>query len=114
MPERSIRISSAEGKWVLRAGGAVLGETSCALELSEGDLKPVIYFPRRDVAMAFLEPSGQETTCPHKGRARYYSIHTKSTVLENAAWSYEEPTSEIAPLRDHLAFDLLQVTVERL
>ncbi len=114
MPERTIRISEAGGKWVVRAGGAVLGETARALELSEGDLKPVILFPREDVAMAFLEPSGQETTCPRKGRARYYSIHTKSTVLENAAWSYEAPSPAAAPLRDHLAFDPLQVTIERL
>ncbi len=114
MPQRAIRIRNAEGLWVVRAGGAVLGETRAALELAEGDLKPVIHFPREDVAMAFLEPSGQETLCPRKGRARYYSIHTKSTVLQNAAWSYEAPSEDAARLRDYIAFDPLQVTVEKL
>ena len=114
MPQRAIRIREAGDLWVARAGGAVIGETRRAIELAEGDLKPVIYFPRQDVAMAFLEPSGQQTSCPRKGRASYYSIHTKSTVLENAAWSYEAPIGEAEILRDHIAFDPLQVTVEAL
>ena len=37
-----IEITPAEGKWVIRAGGAVLGESNAALELREGDMKPVI------------------------------------------------------------------------
>ena len=37
-----ITIRKATGRWVVRSGGAVLGETSNALELSEGDLAPVI------------------------------------------------------------------------
>ncbi|MDX1781707.1 MAG: DUF427 domain-containing protein [Thalassovita sp.] len=99
-----ITIRKAEGNWVVRAGGAVLGETSDALELSEGDLAPVIYFPRDDVAMAFLDKSEHSTHCPHKGDATYYSIVTKSTTLENAAWSYEDPMEDVARIKDHLAF----------
>ena len=52
-----IKIREMPGTWVVRAGGAVLGETRKALELSEGDLAPVIYFPREDLAMAMLDPS---------------------------------------------------------
>ena len=50
-----IRIRKAEGKWSVRSGGAVLGESSNALELSEGQLDPVIYFPREDIATALLD-----------------------------------------------------------
>ena len=46
-----ITITPAQGTWVVRAGGAVLGETTGALELREGDHAPVIYFPRGDIAM---------------------------------------------------------------
>ena len=42
-----ITIRKAPGKWTVRAGGAVLGETANALELTEGDYPPVIYFPAR-------------------------------------------------------------------
>lgn len=99
-----IRIRRAEGTWVVRAGGAVLGETARALELSEGGYPPVIYFPREDVAMAFLEKTDKLTSCPHKGEASHYSIVTKSTVLRNAAWSYEDPKAGVAEIAGHLAF----------
>lgn len=110
----SIRITRAEGTWVVRAGGAVLGESTEALELTEGSYAPVIYFPRADIATAFLDDSDQVTTCPFKGKARYYSIVTKSRTIENAAWSYSDPKPEVAAIKDHLAFYSSDaVTVER-
>lgn len=99
-----ITITKAGGTWVVRAGGAVLGESSDALELHEGDMRPVIYFPRDDIAMAFLDRTDHSTHCPKKGDATYYSIVTKSTTLENAAWSYEDPKADAARIKDHLAF----------
>ena len=39
-----IKIREVPGTWVVRAGGAVLGESANALELSEGSMTPVIYF----------------------------------------------------------------------
>ena len=112
---KQITIRKADGKWSVRAGGAVLGESSNALELSEGELEPVIYFPREDIAMAFLDTSAHHTHCPHKGDASYFSIVTKSQTIENAAWSYEAPIEDVARIKDHVAFyksDL--VTVERI
>ena len=99
-----ITIRKAEGTWVVRAGGAVLAESKNALELSEDGYPDVIYFPQEDIAMAFLDESDHHTTCPHKGKARYYSIVTKSQTLENAAWSYESPKDGVARIKDHLAF----------
>ena len=91
MSDDYITIRPAEGTWVVRAGGAVIGESTRALELREGSYDPVIYFPREDVAMAFLDPSDRTTTCPHKGEASYFTIVTKSTTLPDAVWSYENP-----------------------
>ncbi|MEM1067114.1 MAG: DUF427 domain-containing protein [Pseudomonadota bacterium] len=99
-----IKIRKAQGTWVVRAGGAVLGESVDALELEEGALPPVIYFPRGDIAMAFLERTEKSTHCPKKGDANYYSIVTKSTVLANAVWTYENPIGAAAEIKDHLAF----------
>ncbi|AZV77530.1 DUF427 domain-containing protein [Parasedimentitalea marina] len=101
-----IRIRKAIGTWVVRSGGAVLGESTNALELSEGDLAPVIYFPRNDIAMVLLDRSSKTTQCPYKGDANYFSIVNKSTVTENAAWSYEDPIEAVAEIKDHLAFVL--------
>jgi len=99
-----ISIHPAGGKWVVRADGAVIAESTRALELSEGSYTPVIYFPREDVAMAFLEPTETSTTCPHKGVARYFSLVTNSATLPDAAWSYETPSPSVAKIAGHLAF----------
>lgn len=99
-----IRIYPATGTYVIRAGGAVLGETNAALELVEGSYPPVIYIPRGDIAMAFLEKTDRRSISPDKGEASHYSIVTKSTVLTNAAWSYETPNDAVAAIAGHLAF----------
>ncbi len=107
-----ITIRPATGTWVVRAGGAVLGETTEALELIEGDYPPVIYFPRADVAMAFLEPSDTTSTCPYKGSASYYGIAAKSGLIKDAVWSYEDPKPAVAAIKGYLAFYKSKVAVE--
>lgn len=108
-----ITIRPAEGIWVVRAGGAVLGESSRALELVEGDYPPVIYFPREDIAMAFLEPSETRSHCPWKGDAHYYSIIAKSGAIKDAVWSYEDLKEGMEQIKDCLAFYKNKVAVEQ-
>jgi len=107
-----ITIRPAKGNWTVRAGGAVLGESTNALELQEGDYPPVIYFPKADIAMAFLEPSDTTSSCPHKGIATYYSIEAKSGPIKDAVWSYEDPLEGVAQIKDYLAFYTSKVAVE--
>lgn len=110
-----IKIRKAEGTWSVRAGGAVLAETTNALELSEPGYSDVIYFPRDDIAMAFLDATDHSSHCPHKGDANYFSIVTKSQTLENVGWSYENPKDGVARIKDHIAFVLGDfVAVEQL
>lgn len=99
-----ITVRKADGTWSVRAGGAVLGESQNALELTEGSYPSVIYFPREDIAMAFLDKTDKVTHCPHKGDASYFSVVTKSQTLENMVWSYESPKDSVARIKDHLAF----------
>lgn len=110
-----IKIRKLDGVWLVRAGGGVLGESKSALALSEPGYDDVIYFPREDMAMAFLDPSDHTSHCPHKGDASYFSIVAKSRTFENAVWSYETPNSEVARIAGHLAFHTSEfVKVERL
>lgn len=104
--QKHITIRPASGTWVVRAGGAVIAESSKALELTEGDRPFVIYFPREDVAMAFLDSSDKRTTCPHKGEASYFNIVSRSRNYDNAVWSYESPKDDVAGIKDHLAFEV--------
>jgi uncharacterized protein (DUF427 family) len=110
-----IKIRRADGTWTIRAGGAVLGESTNALELTEGSYPFVIYFPRSDIAMAFLDKTDKTSTCPWKGEASYYSIVTKSTTLKNAAWSYEDPKPGMEAIKGHFAFYATDdVTIEQI
>ena len=110
-----ITITPAEGTWSVRAGGAVLGETTAALELREGDYAPVIYFPRGDIAMAFLDATETSSHCPHKGDASYFSVVTKSRTLQDAVWSYENPSADVAAIKGFLAFyPIEEITVEQI
>ena len=109
-----ISIRKAEGTWTVRAGGAVLGESRNALWLSETGHSDVVYFPRDDIAMAFLDQTDRTSHCPRKGDATYFSIVTKSSTIENAAWSYETPLPGAERIKDHIAFYASdRVTVER-
>lgn len=108
-----IKIRPADGLWVIRAGGAVLGESEAALELTEGTYPPVIYFPRADIAMAFLEKSRTTSTCPHKGLASYYSIVEQDGTIRDAVWSYEAPRTGMEAIAGYLSFYTNKVEVEQ-
>ncbi|ETX16154.1 hypothetical protein OCH239_08315 [Roseivivax halodurans JCM 10272] len=110
-----IRIRPAEGTWVVRAGGAVLGESSNALELSAPGQPDRIFFPREDIAMAFLDRTDHVTHMPGMGKAVHFSIMSKSRTYLYAAWSYEEPEDAASRIKDHLAFEVQDgVDVEEL
>lgn len=112
---RTITIAPAGGKWVVRAAGAVIGETTSALEVHEDGLQPVIYFPRDDIEMAFLDESDKRSEDPVKGTARFFSIVAKSGTIPDCVWSYEDPLEDALKLKDHLAFyPGEKITVEQL
>jgi len=108
-----IKIRPAQGTWVVRAGGAVLGESDDALEMIEGDYPPMIYFPRADFATAFLEPSATRSSCPYKGEATYYSIAAPTGTIRDAIWSYETPKAGVEPIAGYLAFYRNKVELEQ-
>ena len=107
-----IKITKASGTYSIRAAGAVLGESANVLILTEGDMDPVLYVPRPDLAMAFFDKTDHSTHCPHKGDASYYTLQAKSGPIVNAAWSYEDPIAGMEQIAGHLAFNSDKVTVE--
>lgn len=110
-----ITVRKAQGTWVVRAAGAVIAESSEALEVTAGSAPPVIYFPRAHVAMAFLDAGDTRTGAAPMGAAQHYSVVTQGKTLPDAAWSYETPREELGRLAGHLAFHATdEVTVERL
>ena len=112
--EPKFTIEPAKGNVVVRAGGAVIAESTNALILREGSYDPVYYLPREDVGMEFLDPSDKVTHCPHKGDAAHFHVVRKSTPIENGAWSYETPLSGAEAIKNHIAFYPNETAVEEL
>ena len=103
-----IEITPAAGRYRVRLGALVLGETAAALNLTEGGHGPVVYVPRADVDMALLTPTDRTSMCPWKGQASYFSVGGQANVV----WSYEKPIDAVAAIASHLAF-YPAVTVEQ-
>lgn len=84
-------------------GEAIADSTSMRL-LYEPKHLPVYYFPREDVNVALLKRTKHSTHCPWKGDASYWTIDVAGKVLENSAWTYEDPYPEIAEIKDFVSF----------
>ena len=84
--------------------GHVIADSRAALTLREAGYKPVQYFPRADVDMAFLGRTAHSTHCPYKGDAAYFTINRDGRIAENKVWTYEEPYDAVGVIRGHLAF----------
>ena len=84
--------------------GVTVADTHRALTLRETGLPDVVYFPRADVNMARLKHSDHTSDCPYKGRASYFHLQTEDGIVENAAWSYEDPLDKAAAIKGYLAF----------
>lgn len=107
-----IWITASDDTWVVRAGGAVIGETTRALEVQHEDGPTEIYFPREDIGMAFLERSETVSAHPLKGQATHFHIAAKSGRIADAGWSFEAPMPEALRLAGFIAFNPARVTVE--
>ena len=102
-----ITIEPATGRYRVRVGDLVLGETAAALIVHEAGHGPVMYVPRADMDMALFTATDHASTCPWKGQASYFSVGGQKNVV----WSYERPIDTVAPIAGHLAF-YPAVTVE--
>ncbi len=103
-----IRIRKTEGTWVVRSGGAVLGESTRVLELTDGESAPVHFFPREDIAMAMLDENGKTVEEADKGTAIFFDIVNLSSTTRDAAWSFEKPTPALAEVKDFVAFAAIE------
>jgi uncharacterized protein (DUF427 family) len=103
-PDHPITIERNTQRIVVTVAGRVVADTRDALTLREANYPPVQYIPRKDVDMALLEPTGHTTYCPYKGDCSYYSIPLGGERSVNAVWTYEEPYTAVAAIKDHVAF----------
>lgn len=103
-PDHPITITAATTRWQALFHGHLIADSGDALVLQESTYPQVIYFPRKDVEMAFLNRTDHRTHCPYKGDACYFTIYRDGEVAENAVWSYEEPYDAMSAIAERVAF----------
>ncbi|MEA3097936.1 DUF427 domain-containing protein, partial [Caballeronia mineralivorans] len=103
-PDHPITIEHNASRVVVRLAGQVIADTRDALTLREARYPAALYIPRKDVNMTLLERSDHATYCPYKGDCAYFSIPSGGERSVNAVWTYENPYTAVAPIKDHLAF----------
>jgi uncharacterized protein (DUF427 family) len=110
-PNHPITITPSTDHVVVKVGDRVVVDTTAALSLQEHTYPAVLYVPRADADLEFLQRSEHQTYCPFKGDAAYFSIPGAENG-ENAVWSYEQPYDAVAEIKDHLAFypDRVEIT----
>ena len=113
-PDHPITLSGHEGRIQALYNGHLIADSADVIFLKEATYKPVAYFPRDDVEMAFLANTDLDTYCPYKGHASYFTVTMDGRIAENAVWSYEAPHPGMAAIAERLAFYPNAVTIEGL
>ena len=103
-PDHPITLAADPRRLQVVYNGHVIGDTRAALTLKEAAYKPVLYFPREDVAMEFFSRTELRTYCPYKGYANYFTILMDGDFADNAVWTYEEPYPAMEAIRGRVAF----------
>jgi uncharacterized protein (DUF427 family) len=95
----------------VEVAGAVLVDTTATTGVYETALAPRLYVPAASVRTDLLVPSPATSYCSYKGAASWWHAVVDGVVVEDVAWSYEDPQPESIPIRGFLSFDEQRATV---
>jgi uncharacterized protein (DUF427 family) len=100
--KRHLRVSAA---------GTTLVDTHDTVILFETALDPRLYVDPAHVRTDLLRRSETSSYCNYKGFATYWTAVVEDRVIEDVAWSYEDPPPESLPIKGFLSFDASRVDV---
>jgi len=105
MPDPRDRVRIEDGPKRVRTslGGELVADTTRPKLVWEVPYYPAYYFPREDVRMELLTPSGQIQHSTSRGDAHHFTIKCGKREAEHAAWHY--PESPVEELRGLIRFD---------
>lgn len=110
-PYHRIDCLRSQRRLLVELAGETLVDTTHTLAVYETALDPRLYVSPDEVRMDLLERSMTETYCPYKGTCSYWSARIGDELVEDVAWSYEDPLPESIPLARFLSFDDTRVTL---
>jgi uncharacterized protein (DUF427 family) len=103
-PDHCVDVETRPGRVRVEFAGETVADSTRCLSVRESHHGEVLYFPRDDVRMQWVEGSEHSTFCPFKGTATHFTLRIGDRVAPNAIWSYEDPYDEVAELRSCMAF----------
>ena len=86
-------------------------DTDDTVIVFETTLPHRLYVDRQHIRMDLLRRTETTSWCNYKGIATYWAAVVGDTVVEDVAWSYDEPRPESTPIGGHLSFDPDKVDV---
>ncbi len=107
------RVDSRPTKRRLRVsvGDTVLVDTDDTVIVFETALEPRLYVDPSHVCTHLLLRTETTNYCNYKGVATYWGAEVGDTLVEDVAWSYEEPLPESHAIKGFLSFDATRVDV---
>ena len=91
--------------------GATLVDTADTVIVFETALEPRLYVDPSVVRTDLLRRTETSSYCNYKGYATYWAAVVGDTVVDDVAWSYEDPPPECLPIKGHLSFDAARADV---
>ena len=98
-------VSGQAARLRVEVAGATLVDTDDTVIVFETALEPRLYVDPAHVRTDLLRQSNTSTYCNYKGPATYWSAVLGETVVEDVAWSYQDPLPESSPIRGFFSFD---------
>jgi len=92
--------------------GTVFVDTADTIILFETALDPRLYVDPAQVRTDLLRRSDSTTYCNYKGPATWWSAVVDDTVVEDVAFSYDDPLPESWPIKGFLSFEPARVQVD--
>ncbi len=100
--KRGLRVSVA---------GTTLVDTADTVIVFETALQPRLYVDPAHVRTDLLRRTDTWSYCNYKGVATYWAAVIGDTVVEDVAWSYQDPPPESLPIKGYLSFDATRADV---
>jgi uncharacterized protein (DUF427 family) len=99
---RRLRVAAEEATLVDTADTVIVFETA---------LDPRLYVDPSAVRTDLLRRTDTSTYCNYKGYATYWAAVVGDTVVDDVAWSYDDPPPECLPIKGYLSFDATRAEV---
>ena len=118
-PYHRVDCRPTDRKLKVALGEQVLVDTADTVIVFETALEPRLYDAPSLVRTDLLQRSETSSYCNYKGYATYWSAAREgdgineviNEVIDDVAWSYEDPLPETLPIRGYLSFDPDKVDV---